>query len=167
MGKSERTIKTLNSVRWLGIMPALIIYAACAGVFAPWLTAVLTVGFWAGFAFICTSEKKRILCADIVKDITGALARAGHKDAVFEIKPLKIGIVIRVYLIRARHKSMLCSEAITSSITSGWYRHYVRAMQIVDLDSEADVSEAQMMFNEDLWADIREKAGRGRNDGRK
>ena len=35
-------------------------------------------------------------------------------------------------------------------------------MQIVDLDSEADVGEAQMMFNEDLWMDIREKSGKGR-----
>lgn len=162
MDKSERTIKTLDSIRWVGIVPALIIYAVCAGVFAPWLTVVLTVGFWAGFIVICSSEKKRILCADIVRDIRGALAKAGHKDAVFEIKPLKIGIVIRVYLIRARHKATLCSEAISSSIASGWYRRYVRAMQIVDLDSEADVGEAQMMFNEDLWMDIREKSGKGR-----
>ena len=99
--------------------------------------------------------------------IRGALKRAGNKDAVFEVKLMKIGIVIRVYLIRARQKSVICSKSIVSSISRGWYKRYICATQIVDLDNESDVKEAQLMLNEDLWADIRKKAGKGRENKNK
>ncbi len=167
MERSERKIKILEAIRWMGILPSIIIYLAINGLFPNWLTVVITVGFVFGFLIICNSEKKRVLCDDIVKDIRGALKRAGHKDAVFEVKLMKIGIVIRVYLIRARQTSAICSKSIVSSISKGWYKRYVCATQIVDLDNESDVKEAQLMLNEDLWADIRKKAGKGRENKNK
>jgi len=160
MEKSERKIRMLEAIRWLGPVPALIVYIAVNGVFPDWLTIILVIGFMFGFSAICNSERKRVLCDDIVRDIRGALRSAGHRDAVFEVKPMKIGIVIRVYLIRARQKSAVCSKAIVSSISRGWYKRYVCATQIVDLDSESDVREAQLVLNEDLLADIRKKASK-------
>lgn len=160
MERAERRIRALAAVRWLAPVPALIIYIAVNGIFPDWATMVLAVGFMFGFSHICNSERKRILCDDIIKDIRTALNEAGHREAVFEVKPMKIGIVVRVYLIRARQKSAECSRVIVHSISIGWYKPYVFATQIVDLDSASDVKEAQLVLNEDLIADIKEKTSK-------
>lgn len=153
----EKKIKFLSWFRWMGFGPAIIIYLAAYGVFSRWICLILFAAFALGFYNICNSERKKILCDNIVGDIRKALNRVGQNHAVFELKSMKIGIVVRVYLIRARQKSPVCNKAVVESISNGWYRPYICATQIVDLDSENDIREAQDVLNEDLLKDIQER----------
>ncbi len=157
MEKAEQRIKLLEGVRWLAPIPALVIFIAANGVFADWITILLAFGFMFGFSGICNSERKRVVWENIVKDIREALNTVGQKEAIFEVKTIKIGMVVRVYLIRARQKSAECSKVIVQSISEGWYKRYICATQIVDLNNKDDVRNAKLLLDEDLLNDMKKK----------
>ena len=58
MEKAEQRTKTLEAVRWLAPLPALVIYIATNGVFADWISIILVLGFLLGFSGICNAEKR-------------------------------------------------------------------------------------------------------------
>lgn len=157
MEKEKRKIKILESARWFSFVPGLIIYIATNGVFADWISIVLVLGFMFGFSAICNAEKKRIVWENIVSDMRAALDSVGQTEALFEVKKIKIGMVVRVYLIRAKHRSAICSKAIIESISDGWYRRYICATQIVDINKKEEMKDAQFMLDEDLVEDMRKK----------
>ena len=167
MEKAEQRTKTLEAVRWLAPLPALVIYIATNGVFADWISIILVLGFFLFFSGICNAEKKRIVWENIVKDIRNALNEVGQKEAIFEVKTIKIGMVVRVYLVKAKQRSAACSKAIVKSVSEGWYRRYICATQIIDLHKKEDLKDAKLILDDDLLNDMKEKLEERRRNRKK
>lgn len=145
------------------LVPCAIMFAATQGVFSPWVTGLLSALAAVGFYTITDGARKHILCEHIVGDIRNALNSIGHGEVVFELKSLKIGIVVRVYLISAKQKTTKCTRAVVDSISNAWYRRYVCATQIVDLENEGEVKNAQLALDEELLADLRSRTEKEKN----
>ncbi len=63
--------------------------------------------FWHGFFVICSRGRMRVICEEIVSDISQTLDKMGHDEIFFEVKKFSPGFVIRVYLVRARNRAPL------------------------------------------------------------
>lgn len=157
MEKTEQRIRRLERARWFAPVPALIIYAATAGVFPDWLSIFLVLGFMFGFSAICSTEKKRMIREGITLDIRFVLTAVGQREAICEVKTIKIGMVVRVYLINAGNRTELCSRAIVKGISEGWYKRYVCATQIVDVARRSELKDAQLMLDNNLVDDMRKE----------
>ena len=164
MESNEKIVGILSRVRWLCPVPAVIMYMGTIDAFgSSWATALGLI-FMLGFYYICNRERRLLLCESIVTDIREELKKVGHETAVYELRSLRIGIVVRVYLIKAGSRAHLCNRAVLSVLTRGWYRKFVSATQIVDLDSEVDIKEAKISLDEDLLDDLKERVARGKKD---
>lgn len=159
--KQAKQVKTLSMLRWAAVIPGLIMYNVALKAFG--YNWALTLSFLAvmGFCYICSKERRMILFESIVDDIKKELKRIGHDAAVYELKNLKSGIIVRVYLIRAGAKAYLCNRAIVDTLSKGWYSKNVAITQIVDLDSERDIGEAKEALDEDLLDEMRDRLNRG------
>lgn len=156
MSGTERHVRTLERIRWLAFVPATVMYVGTVGAFGSIPAAVLSVIAMACFFLVCNSGKKRMLWDHIVSDICDGLEKVGHKEAVFELKSLSVGIVVRVYLIRARQKTAFCKKAIEERVLNGWYNDYVCVTQVVDLSNEGDIKVAQEELDAALVKELKE-----------
>ena len=159
--KQQKQVKTLSLMRWAAIIPGLIMYSATLDKFG--YNWALTLSFLAvmGFCYICSKERRMILCESIVADIKKELQNLGHEKAVYELKNLKSGIIVRVYLIGAGAKAYLCNRAVIETLSRGWYSGHISITQIVDLASEADIREAKETLDEDLLDEMRDRLKKG------
>lgn len=159
--KQEKQVKTLSLLRWAAIVPGLIMYNVALNAFG--YNWALTLSFLAvmGFCYICSKERRMILFESIVDDIKAELKRVGHDAAIYELKNLKSGIIVRVYLVGAGAKAYLCNRAIVDTLSRGWYSRQVAITQIVDLASETDLREAKEALDEDLIEEMRNRLKKG------
>lgn len=159
--KQARQVKNLGMLRWMAPIPATIMYLVTVDSFG--YNWALTLAFLAfiGFYYICNKERQLVLCESIVGDIKSELARLGHEKAIYELKNLKSGVIVRVYLIGAGAKAYLCNRAIVDTLSKGWYSGHISITQIVDLSNESDLREAKETLDEDLIDEMRERLKKG------
>lgn len=164
MENNKRTVKILSGIRWLCPIPGIIMYVGTINAFGHSWAIALAAFFTSAFYFFCSRERRLVLCQSIVEDIKKELDRIGHEAVIYELRALRLGIVVRVYLIKAGKKAQLCNQAILSIIRNGWYKKFVSATQVVDLDNEVDLNEAKASLDEDLLVEFKERLLRGRRN---
>lgn len=159
--KKEKQVKNLGLLKWMAPIPAVIMYMVAVDSFGYNIALPLSFLAFAGFYYICSKERRLVLCESIVDDIKSELARLGHDKVVYELRNLKSGIIVRVYLIGAGAKAYLCNRAIVDTLSRGWYSRHISITQIVDLPSERDIKDAKETLDEDLLDEMRERLKKG------
>jgi len=153
--KINKTIGILNKVKWLGLLLGVFM---CVFV-EPRLGDVWAVGLGtvAGVAFIyiCDHEKRSILGEHVALDLKRALSARGYKDAVLEIKHLKAGLLIRIYVIKAGENAVYCNGIIVQQIESSWYKDKVWITQLVDIESHDEIKTARDTLDDELLEDLK------------
>ena len=96
----------------------------------------------------------RVICEEIVKDAAQALEMRGQNENIFEVKSMSFGIVVRVYLVKARQEGPACTKAVLDKLSQGWYKKFIWITQVVDIDGEKDIKEAQKALDKSLLDDI-------------
>lgn len=162
--KAEKNSSKLETIRWLCFVPALIMYFAVREAFGTAAAMIAAAVFGMGFFAICSRGRMRVICEEIVSDISETLEKMGHDEIFFEVKKFSPGFVIRVYLIRARNSAPMYKKAILDRLNRGWYKRHVLAAQVVDIEGVEDVKEAQRMLNSALLEDLKRKLKDGSGD---
>lgn len=157
MGKAERNSKKLENLRWFWFIPSALMYAATQIPFGKGVALALSAVFGIAFYFICSRGRMLVICEDIVRDVAQTLERLGQNENVFEVKSMSFGIVVRVYMVKARQGGPACTKAILDKLSKGWYKKFIWITQVVDIDGEKDIKEAQKALDQSLLDDINEK----------
>lgn len=157
MGKAEKNSQKLEKLRWFWFIPSALMFIGTQISLGKGIALALSAVFGLSFYLICSRGRMFIICEDIVGDMKDTLDALGQSENIFEVKSFSLGLVVRVYLIKARHMAPICNKAILERIAGGWYKNLVWATQVVDIEGEKDVREAQKALNESLFADIKEK----------
>ena len=110
--KAEKNSSKLETIRWLCFVPALIMYFAVREAFGTAAAMIAAAVFGMGFFAICSRGRMRVICEEIVSDISETLEKMGHDQIFFEVKKFSPAFVIRVYLIRARNSAPMYKKAI-------------------------------------------------------
>lgn len=160
MNKAEANSSKLEKIRWLWFIPSAIMYTATEVPLGKTMAVALCAAFGLAFYGICSKGRMFIIGEDIVNDMRAALDGLGQRDSVFEIKNFNLGLVVRVYLIKAREMTPICNKVIMEKLNKGWYNDQVWITQVVDLEETKEVNTAQKILNEALVNDIREKSER-------
>lgn len=147
MNKAEKNSITLGRMKWFWCVPAALMYTVTQIPFGRPVAFALCLIFGAAFYLICSRASNYIICEDIINDMREALEKLGHSDSIFEIKSFNSGLVVRVYLIRARQKADMCNMAIIKGLEKGWYKKHLWMTQIVDLADAEEVTEARSKLN--------------------
>ncbi len=151
----RKRVDLLGRIKWIGLFLGMIMYYAVTPAFGDIIATALACAAATSFYMICDKESKTTICEYVSQHLHDALVRAGQKESVFEIKAARTGLIVRVYLIRAHEKAPLCTKALLHAISESWYRSRVWVTQIVDLNSENEIEEAQQTLNEELLEDLR------------
>jgi hypothetical protein len=85
---------------------------------------------------------------------------------VVEIKSIHTGLVTRIYLIGAGRLAARYGRTIISHISESWYHKSVWATQLVELEHESELEEAQSFLDEKLLEDIKRMRGERWDHGR-
>ena len=102
MEKARRDSLKLGRLKWLCFVPATVMFLWTRAAFGTTVSIILAFAFGIAFGKICSRGKRTIICEEIIRDMKHGLSKAGFYDTVFEIKSLNIGLVVRVYLIKAK-----------------------------------------------------------------
>jgi len=150
MEQVKKNLTLLGRLKWLGPVLAVVMYLFVE----PRLGYMwaLALGSIAGSAYIliCDNARKTIMCEHVALDLGAVLKARGFSRHSFEIKSLKTGLIIRIYLISAGEKAVACNTIIMERITNSWYKDMVWITQLVDLDSEEDINEARDNLDDEL-----------------
>lgn len=160
MGKAEKDSLRLGRLSWFWFVPAFIMFFAGRMAFGTAVAVILAAVFGIGYFKICTGAKKKVICDEIISDMQKSLGKEGFENTVFEIKSMSIGLVVRVYFIRARSRAEIYSRIISERIESGWYKKHIWVTQVVDVEKTEAIEDARRVLNDVLLQDIREKLGR-------
>ena len=167
MEKVKKTINFLGRLKWLGLfLGALMCILTQPRLGDIWSVILGTVA-GVGFMFICENERKNVICDHVAEDLHGAMENGGYRDAVFEIKLMKPGMIIRVYAIGActDEDALLCNNIIVKQISKSWYRERVWITQIVSVDSEDDIEEARKALDDELIDDLKTMKNASKKNG--
>jgi len=151
----RKRVDLLGRIKWLGLFFGLIMYYATVSAFGDIIATALACAAATAFYVICDRESKTTICEHVSGHLHTVLVNAGQRDSVFEIKTARTGLIIRVYLIRAHERAPLCTKALLHAISESWYRSRVWVTQIIDLNSENEIEDAQQTLNEELLEDLK------------
>lgn len=160
MNKAKKYSERLEKLRWLWCIPSAVMYAATQIPFGRTIAFVLAVVFGAAFYLVCSRGRMHIISEDIVKDIKDTLKGFGHEDSVYEVKGFSFGLVVRVYLFKARVKTPVCTKAIMNRLSKGWYRNLVWVAQVVDVEEESQLRKVQKELDNVLIESLEEERGK-------
>ncbi len=160
MNKARRNSERLEKLRWLWCVPAAAMYAATQIPFGKTAAFALAVVFGAAFYLICSRGRMHVISEDIVRDIRETLKRFGHEDSVYEIKGFSFGLVVRVYLFKAKFNTPTCTKAIMDRLSKGWYKNLVWVAQIVDIEEESELRKAQKDLDQALLDTLERERGK-------
>ena len=160
MNKAKRYSQRLEKLRWLWCLPAAVMYAATQVPFGQTAAFVLAVVFGVAFYLICSRGRMHVISEDIVRDIRDTLKRFGHEDSVYEIKGFTFGLVVRVYLFKAKLNTPTCTKAIMDRLSRGWYKNMVWVAQIVDIEEESQLRNAQKDLDQALLDTLERERGK-------
>ncbi len=151
----KKNLTFLNRLKWLGIL-----LGSFMCIFTePRLGSIFSValGTIAGVAFIaiCERSKKNIMCDHVADDLQNALENKGFKDFVFEIRSMKPGLIIRIYMIKVGEAALTCNRIIIQRISESWYKEMVWITQLVDVNSEAEIKESRGVLDDELIEELK------------
>ena len=126
--------------------------------------SVLCFAAGLGFILICENSRKIIMCEHVANDLGNVLKARGFSRHSFEIKNLKAGLIIRIYLISADERVALCNRIIMERITQSWYKDMVWITQLVDLNNEDEIKEARETLDDELIEEIKRLREESRRD---
>ena len=149
----------LGRIKWLGLLLGLLMYYATAYAFGDIVSTILACIAATVFYVMCENERKSIVSRHVSDHLSEALTKIGQTESVFEVKAANMGMIIRVYLIRAGERAPACTKAVLDAIAESWYRSRVWVTQIVDLDRQEEIPEAQRALNEELLNDLKKNKG--------
>lgn len=155
--RTRQIVKLLSRLKWFGVFFGLVMYYGTYESFGDLIAMTLACLATMVFYIMFDRQSKSVLSAYIIKHLQTILSPLGQKESEFEIKCTRIGIVIRVYFIRAQDKAPLCMRAIICAIERSWYRSQVLATQIVDVASRDEIPEISDELNENLVEDIKKR----------
>lgn len=165
MEKAEKNSRNLDRLKWFWCVPAALMFAGTQLTFGKVGAFGLAITFGIAFYLICSRASQFIICEDIVKDMRDTLDRMGQRENMFEVKGFGMGLVVRVYMIQAGRRMSECNKAVLEKLDRGWYKSHIWVTQIVDIESEDDVHQAQLVLNKALLDESRNKKdGQGRGD---
>ncbi len=165
MEQVEKKMKLLSYIKWAGLALGLIMYFATVKAFGETWAIILGTIAACAFFFLCESGKRGVLCEHIVEDLQEAIDRLGKLDCIFEIKSVKIGLIVRVYFIKAGEMAPRYGKAILDVIAHSWYRSRIWITQLVDLDSEEELKEAALALNEELLQNLQQQKNQRKTPG--
>ena len=163
MKSVEKKVKIMKWLRWAGILPGVLMYEMTAGSFGSGWATVLAALAAAGFYYICDSEGRRTMCQFVADDLKQAVQKAGLSHCVVEIRSMNVGLITRVYLIGAGSLALRCNRAVLEQINRSWYKKSIWITQILELEHESELAEAQEFLDDALLEDIKKRRGE-RND---
>ena len=164
MEQVKRNLAILSKVKYLGLIFGVVMYMFVEPRMGSVWASVLC--FLAGLSFIliCENSRKIIMCEHVANDLGSALKARGFSRHSFEIKNLKAGLIIRIYLIRAEERVALCNSIIMEKITQSWYKDMVWITQLVDLNNEDEIKEARETLDDELIEEIKRLREESRRD---
>lgn len=99
------------------------------------------------------------MCQYVAEDLKEAVTAAGLNQCVVEIKSIHAGLITRIYLIKAGPLATRCNRAVMERINRSWYRKSIWVTQILELESEGELAEAQEFLDEALLDDLKRMRG--------
>ena len=157
--RTRRIVRLLSRLKWFGVFFGIVMYYGTYESFGDLVAMALACLATMVFYIMFDRQAKTILSQHVSNHLQTVLSPLGQKESEFEIKCTRIGIVIRVYFIRAQDKAPLCMRAIICAIERSWYRSQVLATQIVDVASRDEIPEISDELNENLVEDIKKRRG--------
>jgi len=155
MEQVEKRIRLLGYIKWAGLALGLLMYGVTLRAFGEaWATGLGVLAACA-FFFVCEDGKRGVLCEHIAEDLQEAMERVGEQDCIFEIKSMKLGLIIRVYFIKAGEMAPRYGKALIEAIARSWYRSRIWITQFVDLENEAELRDAEALLNEELLRNLK------------
>ena len=107
------------------------------------------------FIYICNHEKNSVMIEHVAMDIKNALQARGYKDSVVEIKYLRAGMLIRIYVIKAGENAIYCNGIVVQTIAESWYKEKVWITQLVDVETREEIESARDTLDEELISDLK------------
>ena len=150
MEQVKKNLTILNKLKYLGLLLGAGMYLYVEPRMGSLWASALCLLAGMGFTFICENSARTIMCEHVAKDLGAALRERGFSRHSFEIKSLKTGLIIRIYMIRAEEKVAQCNSIIMERISQSWYKESVWITQLVDLDSEDDIRDARESLDDEL-----------------
>lgn len=165
MEQIKKRISLLKRVKWICLLLGFVMFISTNAAFGFGWAMSLSTAAAVGFYLICDGEVRRTICQYVADDLKDAVASAGHKKCVVEIKSLRGGLITRVYLIGAGARAGICGKAVINRIKRSWYKNSVWVTQLVDLEDESELETAQEMLNEELLSDFKKMKERKSGEG--
>lgn len=159
MEEIKKKVFFMKKIRWVGLILGIIMYECTVGSFGNGLSTFLAIVAALGFYYICDSEGKRTMCTFVADDLKAAVLAAGHSHCVVEIKSMNVGLITRVYLIGAGSLALRCNRAVLERINRSWYKKSIWVTQILELENEGELEEAQAFLDDALYDDIKKMRG--------
>ena len=157
MKKVQKKVKIMKYIRWAGMVMAVIMYEGTVRSFGSGWATFLAVLAGLAFYYICDSEARRAMCTFVADDLRDAVLEAGHSRCVVEIKAMNVGLIPRVYLIGAGSMALRCNRAVMERINQSWYKKSIWVTQILELEHESELQEAQEFLDDALLEDIKNR----------
>ena len=115
-GKNMESVRKkadlLGRIKWLGLLLGLLMYYATAYAFGDIVSTILACIAATVFYVMCENERKSIVSRHVSDHLSEALTKIGQTESVFEVKTANMGMIIRVYLIRAGERAPACTKAV-------------------------------------------------------
>ena len=159
MKSVQKKVKLMKNLRWIGMLLGIIMYECTVISFGSLLATFLGVISALAFYYICDSEGRRTMCSFVADDLKDAVLAAGHSRCIVEIKAMNVGLITRVYLIGAGSRALRCNREVLERINKSWYKKAIWVTQILELEHESELEEAQEFLDDALLDDIRKRRG--------
>lgn len=154
MEKVKKKVDILNRVKWLSVVFGVVMFMATEEVVGILIATVLSLAANLAFFFICEKEANATICEHVADDLKKTVFAVGSQKCMVEIRKFQMGLLARVYLIKAGAKAPVYSQLVLDHIRSSWYRKEVWITQLVDMSSENEFEDAQEMLDDELYSDI-------------
>lgn len=155
----KKQVRTFKNLRWAGGFFGIVMYVATVHAFGELMAVGLCLAATMGFYHICDAESRRTMCQYVADDLKDAVTSAGHSRCVVEIRSMSAGLITRVYLIGAGGLAARYNRAVLERINRSWYRKDIWVTQILELEHENELEEAQDFLDERLVDDLRQMRG--------
>lgn len=159
MESVKKRITVMKRIRWAGLPMGLLMYTGTEQAFGTVMATVLAVIAAVAFFFICDGEGRRTMCQYVADDLKAAVTDAGLNRCIVEIKSINAGLITRIYLIKAGPLAIRCNRAVLERINRSWYRKSIWVTQILELESEGELEEAQAFLDDALFDDLKRIRG--------
>lgn len=157
MERVRKKADVLGRIKWMGLFAGLVMYYATVYTFGNTISTILACVAAVAFYYIFENERRSVVSKCVSEHLDGVLTKMGQRESVFEIRNTGRRMIIRIYLIKAGERAPLYSKAAIDAIAKSWYRSRVWITQIVDLNNQDEIPEAQKVLDDELFEDLKKK----------